>query len=141
MTATAEDYGWILLRPVRISTADGCHYRVESLDGLRHAVLAYIGGILTFDGRHRYAEEFAAFLGMIDAADESADGIAVFEEEEECAMQAQYRRYLAARTCEAPDVYWPDEDEDEIDLDRVPDSPDALRRYERERQEPEQTAW
>ena len=77
------DIEWVLHVPVKVIKTGYGAYRAEELNGPRRLELTFLGTRLHFDGKYIEVESYAAFLGLCDAANESLDGVAIFEHTEE----------------------------------------------------------
>ncbi len=76
----ATEMEWMLTEPVRITKISDTTYLAEELGGdRRRCEIECRGPWLYFDGEYVDAgDEFPAILGLLDAADDSPDGVADF---------------------------------------------------------------
>jgi hypothetical protein len=77
------DTEWVLQVPVKVTKTGYGAYRVEELNGTRKLELTFLGTRLHFDGKYIETEDYMAYLGLCDAANESPNGVAIFEDTEE----------------------------------------------------------
>ena len=71
---------WALEVPVKVSKVGHATYLVAELNGARTLGLSFLGTRLHFDGVDIETERYFDFLGMIDAAEDSPNGVVVFDE-------------------------------------------------------------
>jgi hypothetical protein len=76
------DIEWMLQVPVKVTRTGYGAYRVEEINGTRKLELTFLGTRLHFDGVYAEVESYTAYLGLCDAANESPDGVAIFEDTE-----------------------------------------------------------
>lgn len=72
---------WILNRPVKVIRLPGDQFQVESLDGLRICTISFAGGRMLFNGKDIETEDYFNILGMLDEADGSPTGYAIFKDD------------------------------------------------------------
>jgi hypothetical protein len=76
--STPQDIDWILTSAIKVTKVGDTGYVVEErgVDNPRRCEISYrIGGRMHFNGEDIDTEDFMAYVGLLDAVDESPDRV------------------------------------------------------------------